>query len=90
MVLLLAYDFLRGGDLSGGCRCLGEGRLGLPGQVWELRFLPSFPSFPRELSAPNRKSHIASDFKSRIPNRKKFPQIAVKEAQNHTFKSPDL
>ena len=34
--------------LSGGQECLGEGRLGLPGQVWELRFLPSFPSFPRE------------------------------------------
>ena len=32
----------------GGCRCLGEGRLPHPGQVWELRFLPSFPSFPRE------------------------------------------
>ena len=28
--------------------CLGEGRLGLPDQVWELRFLPSFLSFPRE------------------------------------------
>ena len=28
--------------------CLAEGRLGLPGQVWELRFLLSFPSFPRE------------------------------------------
>ena len=34
---------------TSGCReYLGEGRLGLPGQVWELRFLPSFPSFPRE------------------------------------------
>ena len=32
----------------GGRGCLGEGRLGLPGQVWELRFLQSFPSFPRE------------------------------------------
>ena len=35
-------------DHSGGRGCLGEGHLGLPGQVWELRFLPSFPSFPRE------------------------------------------
>ena len=26
-------------------RCLGEGRLGLPGQVWELRFLPFFLHF---------------------------------------------
>ena len=34
--------------LSGGHGCLGEGRLGLPGQVWEVRFLPSFPSFPGE------------------------------------------
>ena len=33
---------------SGGRGCLGEGRLGLSGQVWEFRFLPSFPSFPRE------------------------------------------
>ena len=28
--------------------CLGEGRLGVSGQVWEFRFLPLFPSFPRE------------------------------------------
>ena len=33
---------------SGGRGCLGEGRLGLSGEVWEFRFLPSFPSFPRE------------------------------------------
>ena len=33
---------------SGGCGCLGEGRLGVPGQVWEFRFLPFSPSFPRE------------------------------------------
>ena len=26
----------------------GEGRLGVPGQVWEFRFLLSFPIFPRE------------------------------------------
>ena len=34
--------------MSGGCGCLGEGRLGFPGQAWELRFLSSFPLFPRE------------------------------------------
>ena len=34
--------------LSEGRGCLEEGRLGVPGQVWEFRFLPSFPSFPRE------------------------------------------
>ena len=40
---------LKGSDLrSGGRGCLGEGRLGVPGQVREFRFLPSFPSFPRE------------------------------------------
>ena len=33
---------------SGGRRCLGEGRLGVPGQVREFRFVLSFPSFPRE------------------------------------------
>ena len=46
----------------GGCGCLGERRLGLPSQVWELRFLPSFPSFPRE----NRSSKgvCASPWKS--------------------------
>ena len=32
----------------GGRGCLEEGRLGVPGQNWEFRFLPSFPSFPRE------------------------------------------
>ena len=37
------------GLFSGGCGCLGEGRrLGVPGQVWELRFLPSFPLFSKE------------------------------------------
>ena len=30
--------------LSGGCGCLGDGRLELPDQLWELRVLPSFPS----------------------------------------------
>ena len=35
-------------NVSGGRGCLEEGRLGVPGQVWEFRFLPSFPSFPRE------------------------------------------
>ena len=40
------------GFRSGGRGCLGEGRLELQVQVWELRFLPSFPSFPTE----NRRS----------------------------------
>ena len=44
------------GPQSGGSGCLEEGRLGLPGQVWELRFLPSFPSFPRG----NRSSCLGS------------------------------
>ena len=35
---------------GGGSPELGEGRLGLPGQVWELRFLPSSPSFFQETS----------------------------------------
>ena len=39
--------------ISGGRGCLGEGRLGLPGQVWELRFLPSSPSFPGEIALQN-------------------------------------
>ena len=34
--------------LSEGRGCLGEGRLGVPGQVWEFGFLLSFPLFPRE------------------------------------------
>ena len=42
------------------------------------------------LSAPNHKSQIASDLKSRSPNRKNFPQIAVSGSSNHTFKSRDL
>ena len=37
-----------GGFCSGGRGCLGEGRLGLPCQVWEFRFLASFPSFARD------------------------------------------
>ena len=42
------------------------------------------------LSAPNHKSQIASDLKSRSPNRKNFPQIAVSGSSNRTFKSRDL
>ena len=42
------------------------------------------------LSAPNRKSQIASDFKSRSPNRKNVPKIAVRRASNRTFTSRDL
>ena len=34
--------------VSGSRGCLEEGRLGVPGQVWEFRFPPSFPSFSRE------------------------------------------
>ena len=44
----------------------------------------------RTLSAPNRKSQTASDFESRIPNRKNFPQIAVKRGPNRTLKSCDF
>ena len=29
------------------------GRLGLPGKVWELRFLPSFPRENRTLEVPD-------------------------------------
>ena len=43
-----------------------------------------------DLSAPNHKSQIASDLKSRSPNRKNFPQIAVSSGSNRTFKSRDL
>ena len=39
---------------------------------------------PGELSAPNHKSQIASDFKSRSSNRKNIPQIAVKNASNRS------
>ena len=38
-----------------------------------------------DLSAPNHKSQIASDLKSRSPNRKNFPQIAVSSSSNRTF-----
>ena len=47
------------------CACAGAcAGLGLPGQVWELMFLPSFPSFPRE----NRtlKNVWENDWKSQI------------------------
>ena len=33
--------------------CGEEGRLGLPGQVWELRLWPSFPSCPGENRSSN-------------------------------------
>ena len=42
------------------------------------------------LSAPNHKSQIASDLKSRSPNRENFPQIAASNSSNRTFKSRDL
>ena len=47
-------------------------------------------TLPQNLSAPNHKSQIASDLKSRSPNRKNFPQIAVSGGSNRTFKSRDL
>ena len=37
-------------SFSGGRGCLGEECLGVPGQVWELMFLSSFPSFPRGIA----------------------------------------
>ena len=62
--LLVTFSVLSGRSLESLFRCFeffgvralcqvvadvwGEGRLGLPGQVWELTFLPSFPSSPRE------------------------------------------
>ena len=42
------------------------------------------------VSAPNHKSQIASDLKSRSPNRKNFPQIAASGSSSRTFKSRDL
>ena len=36
--------------ISGGRGCLEEGRLGVPGQVWEFRFLPLLPSIIREIA----------------------------------------
>ena len=45
---------------------------------------------PQQPIAPNHKSQIASDLKSRSPNRKNFPQIAVSGSSNRTFKSRDL
>ena len=60
--------FRVGFDSSGRGR-LGEGRLGLPGQVWEFRFLPSFgippnpdPHFQRGLRGP-KKTHFPSSWK---------------------------
>ena len=41
------FQKLGGAWLSGGRGCLWEGRLGVPGQVWEFRFLPSPPSSTR-------------------------------------------
>ena len=41
-------DLTYSAQCSGGHGRLGEERLGVPGQVWEFTFLPSFPSFPRE------------------------------------------
>ena len=37
----------------------------------------------QQLSAPNHKSQIACDLKSRSPNRENFPQIAVSGSKSH-------
>ena len=50
--------------VSGGRGCLGAGRLGVPGQVWEFRFLPSFPSFPGE----NRSSINVGETPPEVPD----------------------
>ena len=61
------------------------------GQKVHPNFAPNITmEFHHHLSAPNHKSQIASDLKSRSPNRKNFPQIAVSRSSNRTFKSRDL
>ena len=40
--------------MSGGRGCLGDRHLGVRGQVWELRFLPSFASLPRGNCSPKK------------------------------------
>ena len=68
---------------SGGRGCLGEGRLGFPGQVWELRFLPSCPSFPQEnrssvhvWKTPGSPRHPLADTR----DQPKFVQILVQKS----------
>ena len=59
----------------------------------QTHFLPTlnpFRGIDKNLSAPNHKSLIASDFKLRSPNRKNIPQIAVRNASNPQLKSRDL
>ena len=67
--LFLCHGFLwvRQGPCSGGRGCLGEGRLGVPGQVWKFRFLPASPSFPRE----------KSQFKKCLGERLEVPDILL-------------
>ena len=43
-LVIFSYFF----RISGFEGILEEGRLGVPGEVWEFRFLPSFPTFPKE------------------------------------------
>ena len=43
----------------------GEGRLGLSGQVWELRFLPLFLDFPGKIAVQNTSGKTSSFKKSR-------------------------
>ena len=59
-------------------------------QTMQPSFLQRSPEVQTMLSAPNHKSQIASDLKSRSPNRKNFPEIAVSDGSNRTFKSCDL
>ena len=80
-----------------GKRVVGGGSKNVFGEGFYAEFTVCFPtplSFPPPFaalwSAPNHKSQIASDLKSRSPNRKSFPQIAVSAGSNRTFKLRDL
>ena len=53
-----------GFNVPNGRGCLGERCQGLPGQVWDLRFLPSFPSFPRE----NHSSRMLGKKRLEVPD----------------------
>ena len=77
--------------VSGVCSGVPEESSGkVPGRLLEKLFPNRAMLQILGLKAPNHKSQIASDLKSRSPNRKNFTQIAVPGRSNRTFKSRDL
>ena len=83
------------GDCSGGRGCLGEGRLGLPCRVWELRSLPSFLHFLEKIAINQKNPRVRKFFCPQFWGRKwlrqfygRLEKCVLSAGKNHVRKIP--